>query len=398
MAYLINRNPAGRLICLHALISYLANRFHNSQFRLNDLKYDTNASHNIHQTCKLLISSPAINFTVCPYLDNPLSKAKCYLTQSIQEDKQKSKSASDAFNALEGLGLINRQNNLGYLTANGLEFARTDYLAREAFPLIRQAVLRYGPFWALLFLCKESKNDQDIVRREDIAIGYPQTHETILRDGKSIILSTGSQADTVTRTRSVLFTWAVSAGFFLPIGHTKPRDQSIWHIKLLPFIRSNKWNTHYYKVFLDDNMLSCKPYVDRPLEYSAMTKSTKALRERHQETQRNVTLELEDIIKNRRFAICYLLASASEHNSGVDFDKMVKGLASHRSFFVIEGRKLAQVIQSELKIAFITGIPFYERNRVLYPLTRLNMRELTWGAPQNLIEALQKISTKVMSR
>ena len=109
MAYLINRNPSGRLICLHAFSSYLANRFSTGKFRLNDLKYDATCSYSIHQTCKILVKLPAVNFPVCPYLDNPLSQAKCYLTQSIQEDKQKSKSVSDAFNALEGLGLIKRE-------------------------------------------------------------------------------------------------------------------------------------------------------------------------------------------------------------------------------------------------------------------------------------------------
>jgi len=77
MAYLINRNPSGRLICLHALTSYLANRFASGKFRLNDLKYDATCSYNIHQTCKLLVKLQAVNFPVCPYLRIPVKSATC---------------------------------------------------------------------------------------------------------------------------------------------------------------------------------------------------------------------------------------------------------------------------------------------------------------------------------
>ena len=108
MSYLINRNPCGRIICLHALSQYLAARFGASTFLLNETKYDANANYNVHQFCSLVEKHPAVSFKVCPFLENPLSLAKCYLTQSMQEDTQKSKSASDAFRALEGLGFTER--------------------------------------------------------------------------------------------------------------------------------------------------------------------------------------------------------------------------------------------------------------------------------------------------
>jgi len=344
------------------------------------------------------VKLPAVNSPVCPYLDNPLSQAKCYLTQSIQEDKQKSKSVSDAFNALEGLGLINRDSNLGYLTKDGLEFTQHDYFHPNSFNLIRRAVMRYGPFWSLLFLCNNYKDHQNIVKREDVRIGYPETQEILVRNGRSVVLSTGSQADTITRTRSVLFAWGVTAGFLLPIGLQSPKDVSAWHIELLPFIRDKKWTVHNYKVLVDDNLLDGKPYVERPLSYNAMTKSTKALRERNQEEQRGVTLELEGVIKNRRFAISYLLALASEQDSGVHFDKLVTELASHDPFFVISKQNFTKVMHSELEIAFATGIPFHEENRVLFPLTRLNVGELTSGAPGEIIKILQSVSTNIMSK
>lgn len=396
MSYLINRNPAGRLICLHALAGYLANRFGTNEFRLNDLKYDESCQYNIHQTCQLLQKLPAISFPVCPYLDNPLSKARCYLTQSIQEDKQKSKSASDAFNALEGLGIINRSGNLGYLTQEGQRFVRSRYDEPQMFDIIRSAVQRYGPLWGLLFLLHKNKNWQNIIKREDISVGYPVTQETLTRNSRIVVLSTGSQADTVTRTRSVLFVWAVTAGFLLPMGMTTPKYKSQWHVETLPFIRSKKWAVHQYRVHLNDSLLSTKPYVDRPLGYDAMTKSTKALRERNQEAQRSMTLGVESTIKNRRFAINYLLALASEQNLGLSFDKMVSELALHEGLFVINKQQFAEVISSELEIAFVTGIPFTEKNRVLFPLTKLNMDELSKGAPGEVIALLRDLSNKVL--
>lgn len=397
MAYLINRNPSGRLICLHALCGYIYNRFHTSRFSLNDLKFDATCPHNIHHTCTLLQTLQAVNYPVCPYLDNPLSQAKCYLTQSMQEDKQKSKSASDAFHALEGLGFICHNNNQGYLTNDGVKFAKNDYSHPDTYNNIRNAVKRYGPFWTLLFLCNKHKDTQGIVKREDIKIGYPETQEILIRNGHSVILSTGSQRDTITRTRSVLFTWGVTAGFLMPLEMQSPKDASAWHVNMLPFIKNKKWMAHSYKVFIDDNVLDNKPYVERPLSYNAMTKSTKALRERNQEEQRSATLELEKTIKNRRFAICYLLALAAEEDCGIDFDSMVNELALNDSSFVIDKHNFVGVMRSELDIAFTTGIPFNEQNRILFPLTRLNMDELSLGAPKGIIESLQSISKKVMS-
>jgi len=196
----------------------------------------------------------------------------------------------------------------------------------------------------------------------------------------------------------VLFVWGVTAGFLLPVGLQDPNNVSNWHVELLPFIKDKKWTSHSYKVFIGDSVINHKPYVDRPLSYNAMTKSTKALRERNQEDQRGATLELEAIIKNRRFAISYMLALASEQDSGVNFDKLATELASHEPFFVIDKQNFTQVMHSELEIAFATGIPFREENRVLFPLTRLNVGELTSGAPGELITFLQSVSAKIMSK
>jgi hypothetical protein len=76
---------------------------------------------------------------------------------------------------------------------------------------------------------------------------------------------------------------------------------------------------------------------------------------------------------------------------------MVNELALNDSSFVIDKHNFVGVMRSELDIAFTTGIPFNEQNRILFPLTRLNMDELSLGAPKGIIESLQSISKKVMS-
>jgi len=127
MAVLINRNPSGRLICLHALTRTLDKKFAAEDFTINDLKYDEELSVNITDFCELLTKISSVKDPVCPYLDNPLSKAKCYLTQSKQYDTQKSKSASDAMNALDGLGLVSRGKRNSKLTIEGKSFANNDF-------------------------------------------------------------------------------------------------------------------------------------------------------------------------------------------------------------------------------------------------------------------------------
>ena len=60
MSFLINRNPSGRIICLHALLGYLYIKYGKNPFTLNGLKFDSKSKYNIHQTCTLLTKLPSI--------------------------------------------------------------------------------------------------------------------------------------------------------------------------------------------------------------------------------------------------------------------------------------------------------------------------------------------------
>lgn len=392
MSFLINRNPSGRIICLHSLLSYLYKKFKNNRFTLSDLKYDANSKENIYQVCPLLVKYPSIPYAVCPYLENPLSRAKCYLTQSIQEDKQKSKSASDAFNALEGLGFIKREDRFGVITQEGIDFVSVPYFSEKTLKRIRKGLLNYGPFVGLLY---ELSQSGEKINRSDVVLGYPDTKERIKVNSRFISLSTGSQQDTITRTRSVLFIWAATGAFVLPSDMPKPKKVNLWHVELLGYIKSTKWTTNKFLVGIPPDFFKSKLFVRAPLSYLAMTKSTKALRERNQSDQRDLTLKNEFKIRNRRFAIVYLLAKKSNENKNLNFNDFLKLLSKYPDLFVIEPSTFEKVMEIELGIANMAGIPYERKGVVLRPLTILDMDALKSGAPPQLLSLLDTISTKL---
>lgn len=391
MTYLINRNPSGRIICLHALLKYLYDKFRTENFTLKDMKYDANSEKNIHQSCTLLEKPPSLPFKICPYLENPLSPAKCYLTQSIQKDTQKSKSVSDAFNALEGLGFVERTANGGKITDNGKKFVSVDYYEDSAFEIIKSGMLSYGPFIGLL---NEFTHVRGIVKRSEIKLGYPVTRESVKHNGKTTPLSTGSQPDTITRTRSVLLIWAITGGFAIPEDFEPPEKNNQWHVEMLPYIKGKKW-LKKSKVQIDKNFFDTKKFVDNPLNYLSMTKSTKALRERNQDTIRTQSLKFEEIIKNRRFAIVYLLALASDNNKNINFSKSINEMMKYPDLFIIDEKVFDKIMYIEADIAPVSGIPFTDKNGIYSPLTKININELKKGAPDSLIKTIDEIYKRV---
>ena len=393
MAYLINRNPSGRIVCLHALLKYLNNRFKNNLFELKDLKFDINSDFNIHQTCTTLVRLPSIINPVCPFLENPLSRAKCYLTQSIQEDTQKSKSVSDAFNALEGLGFIKRKGNKGILSKLGEKFARNDYFSEESFNIIKSSLLSYGPFVGFLSKVLELK---DMFRKTEINIGYPTTSETIYKNGELIRLSTGSQKDTITRTRSVLIVWAITGGYIEPAQNLSFDSKKLPHNRFLPYIKSKKWTHSTFKISSNKDIFNSKIFVANPLSYDSMTKNTRALRERNQESIRSTSLQYEEIIKNRRFAIVYILLKFSDLQRGLEYENFIKNLLKYPNLFVINSDSFGDVMYEELEIATIAGIPFEYKNNLLLPKTKMNLNNLTYKAEASLLKVLDNIILRLL--
>jgi hypothetical protein len=126
-----------------------------------------------------------------------------------------------------------------------------------------------------------------------------------------------------------------------------------------------------------------------------MTKSTKALRERHQEDIRDLSLKYENIIKNRRFAIVYLLAKCSDDNKKMDITKLSLLLKTAPELFIISMTNFEATLYIETGIAAVAGIPFTHINNVLSPLTKVNIEKLTSGAPKKILDFLDEIYKKI---
>lgn len=391
MSYLINRNPSGRLICIDALVKYLFDRFGKNEFQIKDVKFDARASKNIHQHCSLLATYSGLRgMRACPFLENKLSPAKCYLTQSIQHDTQKSKSASDAANAIDGLGLAARSGSNIRLTSDGIRLTQLEFASTEWLQFMRQKVLCYGPFVGMLQQAQEQTSGGTVLKR-NVNIGYPDPAETTRVGGKVVTISAGSTTDTITRTRAVLFAWAVTTGYLIPKILSPIADLSKTHTETLSYIKQKTLGSQDYELRLPNGLFNGTLFVDRPLSYHTMTKSTKALRERGQKVSRTVTMQLEGKIKNRRFAVVHALGVASQTRKKLDFQELVKKLQSYPTLFVLDKAQFTRTMIIETRIASIAGIPFKRQKRALLPLTRINLDVAKIGAPENVLSCLEKI-------
>lgn len=288
---------------------------------------------------------------------------------------------------------VTRTEKGGRITADGENFISHAYEDKETLPIIRKALLSYGPFIGLISNLVFSK---DTINRAEIKFGYPTTNETVTHNGRLIRLSTGSEEDTMTRTRSTLCIWAITGGFIFPEGFPAIKNKEKCHVELLPYIKSTKWNVNKFKVLVKQDFFAKKLYINNPLTYNSMTKSTKALRERHQDDVRNLTLKFEGIVKNRRFAIVYLLAKSAQENKKLNINKIATALKKYPDLFIVNPKNWENVLSTEFAIAPLSGIPFNFKNDYAEPLTLLNMDELTKDAPTTLTNILNQIYGEIV--
>ena len=136
--------------------------------------------------------------------------------------------------------------------------------------------------------------------------------------------------------------------------------------------------------------------TDRPLNYDNLTKMNFCLRENGQSVVREATMFFETKIKNRRFAILFLLNLAFQNKTAVALSDIIDVLKEDKGKFVVSEEDLEETISSELEIAFMAGIPYIRRymNGKLYlqPTKGLNLDELEVGAPQDVINFLNQYS------
>lgn len=395
MAYLLNRNPAARFECLHALSKLIFDKFGtNNTFSMKDVKYDRSDDVNIHSYCTLLVNS-ILGTRHCPYKQNPLDEAGCSLTNGVIEDTTKSKEVSNTINALHALDFVERDNSSITLTSSGVLFSKATFGTKEMQEIIKKAVLNYGPVIGVLKQIYDLSKPNNIFNSNDIKVGYPNTLEVISYNGYNVTLSSGSQKDSNTRTRSFILAWLTTAGFIRPLELEKLEENEFAHYKFRDYLNQSHRGERTYALIEKPCFIESenKFITNKPLDFKNLTKLTAALRENNQNTVREATLKYEPIINNRRFAILYFLNEAYLRNRLLKLEDLLSFFRSNYETFIITDDDLLSVIASELQIAYMAGIPYDIINEAgaiyIKPITGINLIEMSKGAPLELINILE---------
>ena len=388
MAFLTNRVAPARFMCLHALCQLINANFSTaSKFTMNEIKYNPPLS-DIREYCKLLQYNANLKIKFCPYKRSSLDASGCFLTNGLVHDTTKSKEVSNTVNALYALGLILRDNDNDLcLTNEGKKFAETEFDTPEMLEIIRQSILNYGlmvGFLGRLFLAKTTS-----FKTTDYHIGYPDTNEVVLVGGESVRISSGSQQDSCTRSKSCILAWAMAAGYIWPTELLSKYDPQKPHITSLDYINGRSRNLQNYTIMEPpSSIIGSKFITAKPLDYNNLTKNIGALRENNQKNTRETTLLYEPKIKNRRLAILLSLHKAFVNSSPLDPEALVKYLAQYPEKFIIDKSSFKNIMYKELDIAFSAGIPYRVTNNKLVPLTDLNIDELTKNAPADVLSII----------
>ncbi len=392
MSFLINRNPPARLQCVHSLCKFIEHKMGVGViFRMSDIKFNPDAV-NIHKFCDLLIENKELGIRYCRYKDNPFSTSGCSLTNGVFDDTTKSKEVSNTINSLHALGFVERIGNNLRLTPAGSIFSKTIFNSKEMLEILQNSVLRYGLFVGMIFQIYNL--DKEEFDTAEINVGYPKANEKILYNGNMVTISSGSEDDSITRTKSCLLAWATTCGFIYPIPIINTLDTEKPHVSSADFILQNNRNCRKYKFLkIPVNLFNGNFTTEKPLDYNNLTKNIGALRENNQKEIRELTLAVKPKIQNRRLAILYLLNKAFQSKLTLNVNSLVQFMLSHEDLFVIEKSNINDTIWEEINIAFISGIPFsIESDNELRPQTGLNLVELTLNAPHDLIITLDKFN------
>lgn len=390
MAFLINRTAAARIECLHALVQFIYSKFGRKSFSLNDVKFNRD-DENIHSFCTLLKES-SIAGPYCRFKDNPLDDAGCAITNGKYSDSTKSKEVSNTVNALHALGFVIRKGRSNILTNEGIIFAKTPYDSDEMTEIIQKAVLNYGPIIGILNYLASSYKVGDTFQATELVVGYPSPQEYAEYNGNFVEISSGSKQDSNTRTKSCLLAWLTTAGYIKP-SRLKPDATYIKHMAYRSYINSDHRNEQLYEIVMLPENIS----TNRPLDYNNLTKLNSGLRERGMAEVREATMSYESIIKNRRFAIIYLLNKAYIEHKNLPFNQLLELFQKYPEKFIVSKQGLDDVISEEIEIAFMAGIPYATvfdsngENVRLKPIQSINMEEASIGAPQDLLDILNSV-------
>lgn len=361
MIYLVNRNAASRVECLHALVKHistdprLARGFQTTQ----EIKVQESGPR-ITDCCSLLVVDKALGISYCPYKRNPLDLGVCHLTNSSVEDSTKSKESSNSLNSLVALGLLARDTTGQFvLTPAGNRFAQCIVGDDNFTRILFDGVVNYGPAIGLL---AQLINSPEILENPSRAIvGYPKTSQRVRVGSRLLELPIGSRDDSNTRTRSVLLKWLVAAGCLEPTGEVPASGGPAARYR--KYLNAPERRGRKFRLSATAQQLfSGKPNVKRPLDYMNSLK-TLSLRERGQADVRDVALRYARIVRNRRSLIALLLDKASRGGVGLKSDEILAAMQLHPESFFIEGDQSMRVIVGEIDFAFSAGIPFVQDSK-----------------------------------
>lgn len=390
MSYLINRTPPARLRCLHHLVQLAYSKFWENEFFMGDLLFNGDAE-NIHSYCTLLTKDPNLWIKFCPYLQNPLSNAGCYLTRWVEDDSTKKKEISNSVNSLDALWLLKRTWRKLRVTELWIKFASTKFESREWLEIAKLAICQYGQAVWLLYQISKSNT---VFSTRELHVGYPNTNEHLLINDEIIEISSWSTNDTNTRTKSCLLAWFTTVWFIIPeslfSGDTAIDDP---HLQTNKFItqRTIRNENRYYKWKIPE-IFEGNFIVECPFDYNNLAKDSTALRENGQQVSREATMKNDWIIRNRRFAILYTLTLCFENKKLLNFQSLLKVMEENHKHFVINKETFPEALRNDLDIALMSWIPFEVLSEVLLkPLTWLNKGVLTLNAPSEVVELIDEI-------
>lgn len=378
MALLLNRKYGSRIECLHSILKTIHAQGKSNEFQLNDLKYDSTNEVTILDNCPLLKEN--LGYYYCPYLDNSLDNATCYATQSVESDSTKSKAVSDTAGSLEALGLIRKNKDFYEITDLGIEFVETDYLSNAMEKIIEKAVLSYGPILGLLHTAYVQQGVK--FKSSKIYVGYPKTKEPISN------LKLGSTNDSVSRTRSKLISWCLTAGFIELV--KQPLSNIPAHKLYRDILNKKILNEYNFNITSKTvKIFKSTPYIENPLFYSRLNKNVGSKRERNGAAERNSEKEVNPKLLMRRYFLIKLLNYASNNNLKVSFNNLVNLFRSSPIFeeLVLDKNKIENMIASELEIGRIVGLPFeIIDDKFIKPISIINESVLEIDAPTCVIQ------------
>lgn len=389
MIYLVNRNAASRVECLHALVKHIARDPRLSGgFRTSQEIKVQDSGPRITECCSLLVIDHALNLKYCPYKQNALDLGVCHLTNSVMDDSTKSKESSNSLNSLVALGLLERDgNDRLVLTSAGIAFAGASVGDDVFTSVLYEGVTNYGP--AVGLLAQLVNNPKLLTNSANAIVGYPNSAQRVIVDGRVFELPVGSKKDSNTRTRSVLLKWLVASGCLEPVAEVPGQGGPA--SKYRDYLNAKDRPVGAFRLTSSAQKLFSvgKPHVERPLDFLNSLKGL-SLRERRQKVARDAALKYAGIVRNRRALIALLFDKASRNTTGITSQYVLDVMRSNPESFFVENDQSLRVVESEVEYAFAVGTPFVrDSDGRMIPLTTINTSRLLSTADTDSLELLK---------